>query len=74
MHSVMTIARTLRELRLEKGWTQKRAASEIGVHPVTYSDYENGKMTMSGPTLQRTARAFGVNPLDIDLSHRDAVA
>ncbi len=64
--------KSLRILRVERGLSQKALALKAKVHPVDLSRYEGGKVTPSGPTLQRLAKALGCDANDIDL--RAAVA
>lgn len=64
----------LRVLRVERGMTQKALAEKARVHPVDLSRYEAGKVTPSGPALQRLASALGVDANDIDLCPIWAVA
>lgn len=59
--------RTLRVLRAEAGIASKEAARRVGVHPVTYSDYENGRMMPSGATLQKIAEVFDCSADEIEL-------
>ncbi len=68
--------KSLRILRTERGLTQKALAQKAHVHPVDLSRYEGGRVTPSGPALQRLAAALGCDANDIDLeaSRRQAVA
>jgi len=61
----MARARTLREWRVLRGETQKQASAAVGVHPVTWSEYERGKMIPSAMILQRIARYCGCSSDDI---------
>jgi transcriptional regulator with XRE-family HTH domain len=55
-----TFARHLRELREERGWTQKALVEQIGVVREMIANYERGFHHPPLPTLQKLARAFGV--------------
>lgn len=68
----MTNKKTIRVLRAERAMKARDAAKAVGVHPTTWSEYENGKMMPSGPVLQRIASLFKVDACDIDLSPRVA--
>jgi transcriptional regulator with XRE-family HTH domain len=66
-------ARTLREWRESRGQTQKEAAAAVGVHSVTWSEYERGQMDPSSSILRRIAEHFECSLDDIILG-RKAVA
>lgn len=42
-HMYDKIVAKIREVRKEKGFTQKKIAQDLGLNPVTYSDMESGK-------------------------------
>jgi transcriptional regulator with XRE-family HTH domain len=54
------IAVKLRDLRAERGLTQKQAAELARVTPETLSDLESGKRPPYMPTVTKIARAYGV--------------
>ena len=54
------IAVKLRNLRAERGLTQKQAAELARVTTRTLIDLESGKRPPYMPTLTRIARAYGV--------------
>src|SRR4028119_789790 len=55
------IALKLRDLRVERGLTQKQAAELARVTPQTLIDLESGKRPPYMPTLTKIARAYGVS-------------
>ena len=57
------IAVKLRDLRTERGLTQKQAAELARVTPQTLIDLESGKRPPYMPTLTKIARAYDV-PLE----------
>ena len=57
------IALKLRDLRAERGLTQKQAAELARVTLQTLIDLESGKRPPYMPTLTKIARAYGV-PLE----------
>ncbi len=62
MFDKTAFAKRLRELREEKGWTQKEAAEKCGIVCSTYSAYENKKNTKS-PLLDvavQIAEGYGI--------------
>lgn len=50
----------LKELRINKDWTQKKLASESGVSQPVISAYENGTRTRNEKTLKPILNALGV--------------
>jgi len=54
----------LRQLRLAKGWTQTRWSEESGIDVATISRYEKGDSTPNVDTLDRLARALGLDLAD----------
>jgi transcriptional regulator with XRE-family HTH domain len=54
------IAAKLRDLREERGLTQKEAAELAGVYHRTVIRLESGKRPPSMPTVTKLARAYGV--------------
>ena len=55
-----SLARKLRVLRAERGWTLNQAAERAGVQPETISDAEHGKCRPYTPTLTKIAKGYGV--------------
>jgi len=51
----------LRQVRREKGLSQKRAASELGLTDTGYRNYETGARRPTFEVLPRLARFFGVS-------------
>lgn len=51
----------LKELRKERGWTQKQCAEKIGLNSVTYLHYENAQREPPLQVLVELARLFGVS-------------
>src|SRR5215211_2813215 len=56
-----SLARKLRVLRAERGWTLNQAAERAGVQPETISDAEHGKRRPYTPTLTKIAKGYGVH-------------
>jgi len=52
----------IKQLRLEKKWTQVHLAEELGVHITHLNRIENGKSTPSLKLLKKVAKVFGVSP------------
>lgn len=52
----------LKESRKQAGLTQEELATLVGVHPLTISHFETGRVVPSLDTLKRLAAALGVQP------------
>lgn len=53
------LGRFLRELRLERGWTQSELAEELGVTRQYVSEIENGKPNIYSERLFQMLRLLG---------------
>ncbi len=51
----------LKELRLERGMSQKKAATELGYAQSTYCDWENGKIEPTLTALKKICLLFNVS-------------
>jgi transcriptional regulator with XRE-family HTH domain len=56
------LARNLRRLRKEKGWSQERYADEADIHRTYISDLERGARNPTIEVIEKLARGFGVTP------------
>jgi transcriptional regulator with XRE-family HTH domain len=54
------LARNLRSLRKEKGWSQEAFADEAGIHRTYVSDLERGARNPSITLVDKLASALGV--------------
>jgi transcriptional regulator with XRE-family HTH domain len=59
--------KTIRELRLERGWTQFELALQVGVQPQAVYLWESGRRTPQVPQLRRLGQVFGLCSDDIAL-------
>jgi DNA-binding XRE family transcriptional regulator len=59
--------KTIRALRLERGWTQFELALKVGVQPQTVYFWESGRRTPLVPQLRRLGQVFGLCSDEIDL-------
>lgn len=57
----MTIGKRIRELRLQKGWSQLELANRLDVSYQVISQYERDKRTPKISTIHRIADALGVS-------------
>jgi DNA-binding XRE family transcriptional regulator len=59
--------KTIRALRLERGWTQFELALKVGVQPQTVYFWESGRRMPLVPQLRRLGQLFGLCSDEIDL-------
>jgi transcriptional regulator with XRE-family HTH domain len=59
----------LKTARLNKRWTQVKAAERAGVSVLTYSRWENGTQMPYLTTLDQLCRAFETSPEDLGFDH-----
>lgn len=60
-----TAPNRIRELRLAAGISQEELGGRIGVHKVSISDLERGKVELTLTYMRRIAKALGVSPADL---------
>lgn len=56
------LARNVRRLRMEKGWSQERYAFEADVHRTYVSDIERGRRNPTVTVIEKLAKPFAVSP------------
>jgi transcriptional regulator with XRE-family HTH domain len=61
---------SLKEARLDHGWTQTQLASMIGVSDRAYRAWENGDAYPSDLPLRRLAKVFGKKPEELGLEKK----
>lgn len=61
----MTIGKTIRALRKEKGITQKKLSELTGIATITIQEYEADKYVPQLKRIERIAAALGVSPFEI---------
>lgn len=59
--------KTIRELRLERGWTQFELALAVGVRPQAVYLWESGRRTPQVAQLRKLGRVFGLCSDEIGL-------
>jgi DNA-binding XRE family transcriptional regulator len=59
---------TIRELRLEQGWTQFELATKVGVQPQTIYLWESGRRAPRVTLLRRVAQLFDISSDEIELN------
>ena len=60
--------KTIRALRLERGWTQFELALMVGVQPQAVYFWESGRRTPQVPQLRKLGEIFGMCSDEIDLT------
>jgi transcriptional regulator with XRE-family HTH domain len=66
----LKIGRKVRALRNEKGFSQEYVAFNLNISPKTYSNMENNKSNISINTLEKLAKLYDKNILDILLDDK----
>jgi transcriptional regulator with XRE-family HTH domain len=56
------LAKNLRRLREEKGWSQEAFAHEAGIHRTYVSDLERCARNPTITVVEKLAKPFGVTP------------
>ncbi len=59
IHTAADLGRFLRDLRVQRGWTQAQLAEELGVTRQYVSEIENGKPNLYSERLFQTLRLLG---------------
>lgn len=59
------LARNLRRLRLDRGWSQEAFAFEVGIHRTYVSDLERGARNPTIEVIDRLAKTLKVAPGDL---------
>jgi ribosome-binding protein aMBF1 (putative translation factor) len=60
--SRLVVARNVMRLRIQRGYTQKRLAEELGVRQPRIAEIESARANLQIDTLDRLAKVFGVEP------------
>jgi len=56
------LAKNLRRLRTEKGWSQEDYADRVGIHRTYVSDVERGARNPTIVIVEKLAKPLGVSP------------
>jgi len=56
------LARNVRRLRMEKGWSQERYAFEADIHRTYVSEIERARRNPTVTVIEKLAKPFGVSP------------
>lgn len=62
---ITTVARNLKRLRRERGWSQEHLAFESGLHRTYISGLERGVRNPTVTVLDRLAETLGVGPEEL---------
>lgn len=55
----------VRELRVERDWTQEQLSEASGIHPTYISGVERGQRNVSLDAIEKFARGFGIPTRDL---------
>lgn len=58
---LVALGHAIRDLRLERGFSQERLAEASGLHPRYISDVERGRRNLGMINVERLARALSVD-------------
>ena len=61
----MTFSENLKQIRINKGFSQKEIAERLGVSQPSYAQYENGKRNPKLETVRKIADALGIYISDL---------
>jgi transcriptional regulator with XRE-family HTH domain len=61
-NEIKIVGLTIRECRLQKGWTQEKLASASGLHPSYIGGIERGQRNLGLINLMKIARALEIHP------------
>ena len=59
---IQRLAKNVRQLRKEKGWSQERYAFEAEIHRTYVSEIERGKRNPTATVIEKLAKPLGVAP------------
>jgi transcriptional regulator with XRE-family HTH domain len=59
------LARSVKQLRAARNWTQEQAAEAATVNPRHYQKIEEGSVNATLATLERLSTAFGVDVTEL---------
>ncbi len=62
----------LKELRVNRGWTQVFVADKASMSQSYYTDIENGKKTVNARRMETLAQVFGVTPQELIVDPKNA--
>lgn len=65
----MTIGSKIKQIRKERGYTQKDLSEKIGIDAATLRKYENGQMLPKISTIEKIAKELNVEPSSITASN-----
>lgn len=75
--SLVTFAENLKNIRKERGFSQKEIAEKLGVSQPNYAQYETGKRNPKFETVKKIAAALGIDVYNLlitgDMTPREAM-
>lgn len=70
----MTTGTVIKRYRTERGWSQRKLASLIGVTHPAITQWEGGQRHPRRRYIERLAAVFGVNERDLEDESGEAIA
>lgn len=71
INELIQIGSTIKNLRIEKGFSQKEMANKLGIPPTTYSNYENNHREPNIEILDKIATILDTSTEDMLLKSID---
>lgn len=65
LHARMILAKNIRALRGELGWSQEELARKSGLHRTYVGAVERGERNISIDNIERLAKTLNVNPSEL---------
>lgn len=59
------LGKRLKELRLEKGFTQQTLAEKVNIHPTYVGKYESGQINLPTMTIYKISRVLKIEMFEI---------
>jgi transcriptional regulator with XRE-family HTH domain len=59
------VVKKIREIRVQKGYSQEYLASQLSISQQAYCEYENGKVTLSLEKLEKICTVLEISPEEL---------
>jgi transcriptional regulator with XRE-family HTH domain len=61
----LKLGRNIRDIRKQRGWSQRKLASELNIPPNSLCNHEMGRIETTTARLQEIARILSVSPTSL---------